>query len=312
MAVVGRLVVVRPEGKSTLELHSDCPIRVGRSEGNEVRLAEKKASRFHAVFTPSGSGVMLSDLNSLNGTFVNNQRITAPVQLQHGDGVRIGASSFLVQLVHNGQGATPLEGSGETQAIGMEPMAVTILVADVVGYSSLAQRLPPEEVAKALEVWFSAVTRVVRGCGGEVDKYLGDAVLAVWRGETPQQSADTASRLALQAVNAAHQIHEETARMNCEAIWAPFRESPWRCRISLNSGQAMVGSLGASAVREFTVLGDSVNVAFRLNDVAERFHERTVLNSTTALLLRDQHAVTALGEVALEGRSGTTSVFALR
>src|SRR5262249_30635022 len=154
---------------------------VGREVENHLVLDDVLVSRFHAVFNGTMSGMILSDLGSLNGTFVKGRRITTPVVLKPGDTVTIGSSKI---VVHPGTvgGAIAAGSMAGTMVDQMRRVSITVLVADVCGFTVLSEQLAPHDVASMLQHWFGRVSETVEQFGGEVDKYIGDCVMALWRG----------------------------------------------------------------------------------------------------------------------------------
>jgi adenylate cyclase len=318
-APVAQLSIRHPDGREELStLCAGSVVRVGRQTGNDLVLIDKRVSRFHAVLNTSTAGVVLSDLQSLNGTFVNGRRISVPVDLRSGDAILIGDTSFHVEIIFEAGERSPggrSDASTVTQSIGMRSLGVTVLIGDVAGYTRLAQEYPTAVVAAMLERWFELSTSTVREMGGEVDKYLGDAFMAIWRPDEEaggaQGGENIPAQLAGKAVHAAQLILRNTARLNNPQHWPHCGEHPWRCRLSLNSGEALVGALGNRAMRDFTVLGDTVNVAFRLNDAAKQLGCEILLSSSTAALVGSEFPLLSKGAVQLEGREGLEKVFSL-
>lgn len=283
-------------------------IRIGRIPPNELVIVDKKVSRFHAVMSASGFGVILSDLSSLNGSFVNNKRVSTPVNLSSGDVITIGNARIIVNLKNLPEMLVVTE-SGDTmttQAVTMKAAVVTLLVADVRNYTKLSEALPPADVTNMLQAWFNSVTNVVEKFNGEVDKYIGDCVMAVWAG-----SHENAAEIATKAAQAAREILLTTAYLAYSGTWKHGGEHPWECKISLNTGEAFTGPMGGRRARDFTVVGDTVNVAFRLDKVASEKDCEILLSGQTAALIKDVFEVTSLGSVTVEGRKRPVDIFSM-
>jgi adenylate cyclase len=297
--------------REPIPLHVGDTVRVGRVASNEIVLVDNLVSRFHAVFNASASGIVVSDLSSLNGTFVNGRRVTTPVTLRPGDVIAIGNTQITL-----GPGTIPGGDANEdtpsvaammrTMADPMKEVVVTILLADVVSYTNISEQLPPAKVASMLQLWFHRVSETVEEYGGEVDKYIGDCVMALWRGSRADEQS-----LATGAAEAALAILEATNALSAGGDWTYHASNPWRCRISLNSGEALQGTLSGSRTRDFTVLGDTVNVAFRLNDLAGKIQQDIVLSAETARLIQSAFHLKPLGHSPVEGRSSAVEIFSL-
>src|SRR5262249_21153579 len=162
------------------------------------------------------------------------------------------------------------------QSLGMEIIQATVLVSDVRGYTALSENLPAHTVAEMLQRWFAVCTEIVETNGGEIDKYIGDSVMAFWRG---RETAEDAVRAALE-------IQRTTSVLSSE--WKHGTAHPWRCKTSLNTGEVLCGTVGIGDARKLTVLGDAVNVAFRLNDVASEAGEEITLGKDTAEAVKEK------------------------
>jgi adenylate cyclase len=174
---------------------------------------------------------------------------------------------------------------------------VSVLFADLQGFTAFSEGRDPREVSEMLNAYLSvAIPPIVRSHGGEVDRLIGDAIMATWgtRGDQPDHA-----RL---AVHAALELQQETARIAAEHPGWP------RFRCAVNSGEAMVGVVGAESGRSYTVIGDTVNVAARLESRAEA--GRVVIGAGTLRALPGAR-VTALGAVDVKGKREPVEAYLL-
>jgi adenylate cyclase len=141
-----------------------------------------------------------------------------------------------------------------------EEVEATILFSDIRGFSSLAERLPPREVVEVVERHLAAMVEVVTSNGGVLDKFAGDAVMAVFG--APRPVADQAQR----ALACAAAMQRRQATLNTEAEQAGL--PAFQIGIGVNTGTVIAGTLGGPGRLDYTVLGDAVNVAQRLQAVA--------------------------------------------
>jgi len=146
-------------------------------------------------------------------------------------------------------------------ALGGELRELSILFTDLEGFTSLSERLSPDELARALGLYFEAMTEAVRSCGGTIDKFIGDAVMALWN--APTQRRDH-SQLACAAVLACRKV---TDRLYRSSAWAGL--PPLRTRFGLHRDTVMVGHFGAPERFSYTALGDGVNLASRLEGLCK-------------------------------------------
>lgn len=275
-----------------LTLHDGDILHVGRDRLNNLTLDVPNVSRFHALFTVTSSRVVLSDISSTNGTFVNGVPITSSVQIIPGDVVEIGPVRIMVGPGHMKVPQSDFQ-SKETLIDLMQRSAiVTVLVADVCGYTYLTKTLPPRDVIEMLHEWFDSTSYIIRKYGGKVDKYIGDCVMAFWGG-----SSDNIKLMANEATMAAKEILSETQVFSKSQHWPHGDKHPWNCRVSINTGQVTMGAIGAHGSRDFTVLGDTVNLAFHLNTIAGKQGQAFIISDSTVNYIKDSFDIKYLGEV---------------
>ncbi len=175
------------------------------------------------------------------------------------------------------------ETSEATFGIGALRRQVTVLFADISGFTTLSSRLDAEETHALLNDFFAVVDNVVVAYGGGVDKHIGDAVMAVFG--APVAHTDDPER----ALRAALDIHEGVARL----------EPPLRVHIGVASGQVVASSTGSSAHTEYTITGDSVNLAARLTDMGNA--GETLASASVQQALGERFIGVNLGERPIEG-----------
>ena len=174
--------------------------------------------------------------------------------------------------------------------LGGEVREIAALFVDLCGSTAMAQRRPPREVVQVLNAFFADVVEIVGREGGWVNKFEGDAALCVWG--APGDHEDCAAA----ALAAARTLHERLKRKGIDA------------GIGVSAGQAVAGNVGAEHRFEYTVIGDPVNEAARLCDLAKRRDERVVASETILKRCRNGEADrwTAGDEVTLRGRETPT------
>jgi adenylate cyclase len=174
---------------------------------------------------------------------------------------------------------------------------VTVLFADIVGFTPMSEKMTPSAVALLLNDYLSRMTEVIFKYEGTLDKYIGDAIMAVWG--APLDMPDHASR----AIRAALEMRERLEEFNSER-----KESNLRIRIGINSGKALAGEIGSVNKREYTVLGDTVNTASRLESgVAKPM--MIVIGENTFAAVKDEFETRSLGKATLKGKEKEVAVF---
>jgi adenylate cyclase len=178
---------------------------------------------------------------------------------------------------------------------------LSIFFSDLEGFTGISEGLEPEALTALLNDYLSAMTDIIHEEGGTVDKYEGDAIIAFWNAPLPQPDH------ALRCVRAALRCQERLAGMR-----PAFRERigrDLRMRIGINSGPAVVGNMGSRTRFDYTMLGDAVNLASRLEGINKQFGTYTVIAQATLDLLGGVVAVRELARVAVVGRREAVRIF---
>jgi class 3 adenylate cyclase len=172
---------------------------------------------------------------------------------------------------------------------------VSVLFADLQGFTSFSEGRDPREVSEMLNTYLRvAIPPIVQQHGGEIDRLIGDAIMATWgtRGDQPDHPR--------RAVDAALTVQRETGRIADEHPGWP------RFRAAVNTGEALVGVLGAESGRSYTVIGDTVNLAARLE--AQAPPGRVVIGATTLRALPGVR-VEALEGLRVKGRAEAVDAY---
>lgn len=181
-------------------------------------------------------------------------------------------------------------------ALGGREDVVTVLFADLRGYTSYSERRTPAEVVEMLNAAFGVAVPVVLDEGGTVIQFMGDALMAIFN--APHAQADHALRAARAAL----------AMQRAVDGIAGAGERP-RFRVGINTGKALVGNIGAAAVRNYSAIGDTTNLAARLQTWAP--DGSIVIGAPTYALIEKVAVVRPLGTPALKGKSQPVEVFEL-
>jgi adenylate cyclase len=175
---------------------------------------------------------------------------------------------------------------------------VSVLFADLVGFTTLSEGLTPAQTAALLNSFFERMADAVFDCEGTLDKFIGDALMAVFG--APLDQPDHAAR----AVRTARAMQLAVADLNQRSTGPPLR-----VRIGIHSGMVRVGDIGSRRRREYTVLGDVVNTASRLESSVARPGQIIISRATLDQLDPAEFTVLPLGEVSLRGRQAAVEVF---
>lgn len=185
--------------------------------------------------------------------------------------------------------------------LGGEAREITVMFTDLAGFTGMSERLSAEQTVEVLTAYFNAMTPVIHRHGGTVDKYIGDAIMAFWGAPLP----DTAH--AEHAVRAAIEMQAAMERLAGE-----LRECglpPVAMRIGLHSGAAVVGNVGSDIRFSYTAVGDTVNLAARLEGANKAFGTGILLSDATAARLPPGLPLRVLDVVVVKGKSEPVRVF---
>jgi adenylate cyclase len=188
--------------------------------------------------------------------------------------------------------------SGSIELGAPEVREVSVLFADIVGFTTMSEKMSPSAVALLLNDYLSRMTDVIFRYEGTLDKYIGDAIMAVFG--APLDMPDHAER----AIRTGLEMRERLIEFNNER-----REGQTlRIRIGINSGKAVAGEIGSVNKMEYTVLGDTVNTASRLeSSVAKPM--MVVIGENTFEMVKGLFEVRALGKVTLKGKANEVTVY---
>jgi adenylate cyclase len=184
-------------------------------------------------------------------------------------------------------------------ALGGELREVTILFSDIAGYSGLSESLTPAALVTDLNRYFARMTEIVQRHGGFVDKFIGDGILAVFGAPLAED------RHAVAGVQAA--LDMIAALANDPTMTLNGR--PIRIRVGLHTDQVIVGNIGAPDRFNYTVVGDGVNLASRLEGVGKAYHVPIVASDDTRRACGEAHLFRELDQVRVVGRDQPVTLF---
>ncbi len=187
--------------------------------------------------------------------------------------------------------------------LGGSRRVATILFSDVRGFTSMSEKLTAHEVVEILNEYLTEMVDEVLKHDGTLDKFVGDAVMAVYG--SPMDQPDHA----LRAVSTAWEMH-----LRHEALkkkWVEEGKVPFEIGIGLNTGEVVAGNMGSPNRMEFTVIGDNVNLAARMESATKDAGAKILMSESTYLLVKDHVQIKELPPVHMKGKSEDIKVFAL-
>jgi adenylate cyclase len=193
----------------------------------------------------------------------------------------------------------------ERGAVAGERKDIAILFCDLRGFSSLSETMSPEDMVVQLNEYFDRMATAIESEGGVIDKFIGDAVMAVFGGVL-----DLANPCEC-AINAARKMSGILELLNAER--AARGLAPLANGIGVHYGPALIGAIGSAERKDFTAIGDSVNIASRLEGLCKTYDAPVILSAEVAERLGAENRLRLrpLGETQVKGRSAPVRVFAL-
>jgi adenylate cyclase len=187
--------------------------------------------------------------------------------------------------------------------LGGEQREVTVLFSDIRGFTPLAEQLPPQALVALLNRYLTLMTERIHANGGIVDKFIGDGIMAMFG--APVQAPDDPQR----AVRAACEMVRALERFNAEqeAAGAP----PLKIGVGISTGVVVAGNVGSPGRLNYTVLGDTVNVAARLEGLTKEYGKPIIIGESTARSVAAHFVLRALGEVPVRGRAEALQLYAV-
>ncbi|MGV3524661.1 MAG: CHASE2 domain-containing protein [Candidatus Sericytochromatia bacterium] len=186
-----------------------------------------------------------------------------------------------------------------------ERRMVSILFSDIAGFTSMSESMPPDEVEHILNEYLTAMSEIVFSNDGTLDKYIGDAVMAVWGNVGPANPKTDAYK----AVNTAIQMQRRLAVLREK--WLGEGMVPLQIRIGVNTGEALVGNFGSPQKMDYTVIGDAVNTASRLEGLNKEFGTSIIISQNTYDLVNDRVNARHCGTAKVKGKEEPVSVYEL-
>jgi len=194
--------------------------------------------------------------------------------------------------------------SGRPLAPGVEQRFMTVMFSDIAGFTSIAEQLTPQELSDQTSRYFSIVTSAVADEGGTIDKFIGDSVMAFWG--APREVEDHVFRACVAAVR----IDRRIKRLNAE--WEAQGRRPMHVRLGVHCADVVVGNIGSAERLSYTVMGDGVNIAARLEGLNKEFGTSVCISDALYQRVRDRVVARPIQRIAVRGRSGEFMVYELQ
>jgi len=184
-------------------------------------------------------------------------------------------------------------------------LPATVLFSDIIGFTSLTEKADPEQLVTQLNEYLSRMTTAVFANNGTLDKFIGDAVMAVWGNVTSAGVAEDARACARSAITMRHEL------LQLNQQWKEKGIAPFQFGIGINHGEVLVGNIGSQEKADPTVIGDAVNLASRLEALTRTYSVDILVGERAAELIRDQFNLRSVALVQVKGKTQPVEVFTL-
>jgi len=278
----------------TLCLHTTSYQRLQLYAATALSIAIYLALSIHAgAYDPSQAGFVCGALAAIGALMIINHRRSGHMflELRRRDNLSRFLSPEVAERVMQ-------LGESELQPVQRE---VTVLFSDIRSFTTMSESQLPREVLAFLDDYFAQMAQVVKGHHGVVNKFLGDGMMAVWG--VPERSEEHA----LQAVRAAQDMLKVVREMNDARI--AHDQEPFEIGVGVHTGTVAAGMLGGADQHEYTVIGDAVNVASRVQGLTKTFGVRVLITDTTWAKVRERIPGTFLSAEEIRGRKEPVELY---
>jgi len=196
---------------------------------------------------------------------------------------------------------TYLEENPDSFSLRGHNVDATVFFSDVVNFTGISERLTPERLTELLNLYLTPATDLILSCGGYVDKYVGDGIMAVWG--APYPDSEHAFKACLSALRQQDMLFKLNLRLKEEfAVEIAVR-------MGLNSGTVKAGNMGSERKFQYTVIGDAVNLASRLEPTNKDFGTRIIAGESTVKMLKGKIVTRRLGKLMVVGKEEVVTIY---
>jgi len=187
--------------------------------------------------------------------------------------------------------------------LGGERKEISVFFSDIAGFSTFSESMEPEEIVEVLNKYLGAMTEIILEYDGTLDKYIGDAVMAFWN--APMNLEDHATLACVSALMQRKRLYE------LREDWVKQGYPEIDCRMGINTGQIVHANMGSTLRKNYTLMGDPVNLSARFEPLNKDFGTNIIIGERTYELAKEDIVVRPLGKVQVKGRSEPVKFFEL-
>ena len=183
-----------------------------------------------------------------------------------------------------------------------QKVELTVLFSDIRGFTTMSETAPPEKVVEMLNIHFSVMAGIILKHNGTIDKYIGDAIMAFWG--APVRTEDHAERAVLAAVEMVEGLNEINRTLKERGF-----DMEVKIGIGINTGVATIGNIGSDQKKNYTVVGDTVNLSSRLESITKEYKTPLILSEYTYEKIKNTIECTLLGSTKVKGREQPVIIY---
>jgi adenylate cyclase len=188
-------------------------------------------------------------------------------------------------------------------SLGGEEKFITILFSDIRGFTSVSEKLSPQKLVEMLNQYFNIMSGEILKYKGVLDKYIGDAIMAFWGAPVPNESqADNAVHAAIGMLEQLENFNKKQKEKGQPEI---------KIGVGIYSGLAVVGNVGSEARFDYTAIGDSVNIASRIEGLTKTYQAKIIISDTVKKNLKGNYSLELLGSVEIRGRNEPVKIYSV-
>jgi adenylate cyclase len=188
-------------------------------------------------------------------------------------------------------------------ALGGSIQKITLLFSDIANFTTISEKMPPEDLMLHISEYFDEMTQIIMHNSGTIDKYIGDAIMAIWGAPTADDDQ------VFHACCAAIECQEKSNSLNEK--WISLNKPAFLTRIGINCGDAVVGNMGSQDRMSYTAIGDNVNLAARLEGINKIYHTKIIVSECVASQMQNHFCFRILDNVAVKGRIEGIKIYEL-
>jgi adenylate cyclase len=284
------------------------PYGIGRSPQNAICVPSDTVSRNHALIKQNENGTFcVFDLGSRNGTMLNERLVSAPAVLHDGDRIRMGEVTLVFsQKSELAKPAMYPARDDSSTVLQFSMVQLTVLVVDLRGFTTLSRRIGEQKIAELVHAYNSEAGDILNQSGAWTMKFIGDAVMAIWIRQTGEPPAKT--------LFTAFGCYEQIHTLVCGLQTRFALEEPVSIGGGINTGYATVGNIGSGTNADYTALGESVNLAFRLESATRNLGCDLMYGPSVEAILKNVMQPESRGKrhtMVLKGYSEECEVYAI-